>query len=191
MSSDGAKGKIPRQREPLSSQAQAQWDRMRVLEGSVRRFIYFRTSLPKWEIDDIESEVWESIYRRLLLSGPLDHLVERYLFMVVGQKIRERLAELGQRAAKIVEGSEEILERIACPGPEEQSLADLAPALKRLRSSTSDFQLRAFVLAEAYDMKAPYIAKALGGTATAGSVRDALRHARRKRDLLFGDIAEE
>ncbi|MFE1271310.1 hypothetical protein [Streptomyces sp. NPDC058758] len=157
----------------------------------MRRFIYFRTSLPRWEIDDIESEVWESIYRRLLLSGPLDHMVERYLYMVVGQKIRERLAELGQRAAKIVEGGEEVLERIACPGPEEQSLADLAPALKRLRSSTSEFQLRAFVLAEAYDMKAPYIAKALGGTATAGSVRDALRHARRKRDLLFGGVAEE
>ncbi|MFF9145878.1 hypothetical protein ACF1BN_13565 [Streptomyces sp. NPDC014861] len=191
MSSDGAKGMIPRQREPLGSEAQAQWDRMRVLEGSVRRFVYFRTSLPRWEIDDIESEVWESIYRRLLLSGPLDHMVERYLYMVVGQKIRERLTELGERAAKIVDGGEEILERIACPGPEEQNLADLAPALKRLRGSTSEFQLRAFVLAEAYDMKAPYIAKALGGTATAGSVRDALRHARRKRDQLFGGVAEE
>ncbi|MFE0777660.1 hypothetical protein [Streptomyces sp. NPDC058861] len=189
MSSDEAKGMIPHQREPLGPQAQKQWDLMRRMEASVRRRIYSRTGLPGWELDDVEGKVWESVYRRLLLSGPLDGKVDAYLFAVVGQKVGEHLAELAEWAAKVVTGGDELLERQACPGPEEQSLADLVPALKALSRSMSDFQLRAFVLAEAYGMKAPYIAKALGGTATAGSVRDALRHARRKRTLLFGDIA--
>ncbi|MFF3843414.1 RNA polymerase sigma factor [Streptomyces sp. NPDC001930] len=189
MSSDEAKGMIPHQREPLGPEAQKQWDRMRLSAGSVRRRIYSRTGLPAWEVDDIEAKAWESIYRRLRLSGPLDDKVEAYLFAVVAQKVGEHLAELAQRAAKIVDGGDEILLRQPCPGPEEQSLADLAPALKVLRRSMTEFQLRAFVLAEAYGMKAPFIAEALGGTATAGSVRDALRHARRKRALLFGDVA--
>ncbi|MFB8314696.1 RNA polymerase sigma factor [Streptomyces sp. NPDC055961] len=188
MSSDEVKGRIPRQREPLGPEAQKQWDRMRLLTGSVRRWIYFKTGLPKWEVEDIESKVWEAIYRRLL-SGLLTDRVEAYVFKVAAQKIREHLAELAERAAKIVVGGDEILVRQPCPGPEEQSLADLAPALEMLRGSLSEFQLRAFVLAEAYDMKAPFIAQALGGTATKGSVRDALRHARRKRALLFGDVA--
>ncbi|RSS42760.1 hypothetical protein [Streptomyces sp. WAC08241] len=189
MSSNETKGIIPHQREPLSSEAQKQWDLMRRMATAVRLRIYRRTGLPGGEIDDIEAKVWESVYRRLLLSGPLDGKVDAYLSTVVGQKVGEHLAELAEWAAKVVVNGDEILERQPCPGPEEQSLADLAPALKILRGSMSDFQLRAFVLAEAYGMKAPFIAKALGGTATANSVRDALRHARRKRTLLFGDIA--
>ncbi|MGW9241287.1 hypothetical protein ACWGRL_21600 [[Kitasatospora] papulosa] len=141
------------------------------------------------EVDDIESKVWLAIYIRLKNSGPLNSSPEAYLFTVVGQKAREHLRDLAERAEKFVGDSKYLLELETYPSPEEQSLADLAPALKVLRADMSDMQLKAFVLAEAYNLKAPKIAKLLGGTATNGSVRDALRHARRKRALRYGDLA--
>ncbi|MFE5618310.1 hypothetical protein [Streptomyces sp. NPDC056524] len=188
MSSDDARGQIPHQREPLGPDAQRQWDRMHKMARTVRQLIYSRTGLPATEIDEIEAKVWEALFRRLH-TGPLDGHVEAYVWTVTGQKIREHLAELALWSQRFVAKSDEALEQQACPGPEEQSLADLAPAMKQLRGSLSELQLRAFVLAEAYGMKAPFIAKTLGGTVTAASVRDALRHARRKRGQLFGGLA--
>jgi DNA-directed RNA polymerase specialized sigma24 family protein len=187
--SNEAKGRIPHQRGELCAEAQKQWDRMRKMERSVRRWAYSRTGLPSTELDDIESKVWMAIYARLKNSGPLDKSPEAYLFRVAKQQAGAHLQELTERAEKFVGDRLYLLEHETAPGPEEQNLADLAPALKVLRGSLSDLQMKAFVLAEAYHLTAPKIAELLGGKTSKATVRDALRHARRKRSVLFGDLA--
>ncbi|MFD9655765.1 sigma-70 RNA polymerase sigma factor region 4 domain-containing protein [Streptomyces mirabilis] len=203
--------RIPRQRgtapevahlvEELSPEAQRQWELMYANAPSVRRIAYQTTKLPLWASEDIESRVWLAVYTRLKRSGPLDERigrVESYLWTVTRRESVAYLTEVRQRAECFVGDDLYLLDNRANahPSAEEQALADLTPALAVLRQEFSDFQLNVFVLAEAYALKAPGIAKLLGGTATNQSVRDALRHARRKLrservGLRLGVLADE
>ncbi|MEV0580942.1 sigma factor-like helix-turn-helix DNA-binding protein [Streptomyces sp. NPDC050392] len=198
MSSDSEENRrIPHQRgEGLSSEAQRQWDLMLRMRSSVRRLVYRLTGgAQSTVVDDIESQVWLAIFLRLKNSGPLQRRdpaiaflrVEPYVYQVTRQKAQAHLAELAKLAEQFVGDHVYLLEQEEVPSAESQSLADLAPAMKVLKAELSELQLAAFVLAEAYDLKSPMIADLLN--TTKGTVRDALRHARRKRDglALIGD----
>ncbi len=163
---------------------------------SVRRLAYRLThGAQATVVDEVEAQVWLAIFIRLQNGGPIEQKdsspfrsgVESYVYAVVRQKAVAHLAQLAKRAEHFVGDHVYLLEEKAHPSAETQSLADLAPAMKILRAEMSELQLAAFVLAEAYELKAPVIADLLG--TTRGSVRDALRHARRKRDglALAGD----
>ncbi|MFJ8273783.1 RNA polymerase sigma factor [Streptomyces sp. NPDC094154] len=211
MSDSNDEGRIPRQRgtapevahlvEELSPEAQKQWEFLYANAPSVRRIAYQNTMLPVWACEDIESRVWLAVYTRLKNSGPLDALIgraESYLWTVARREAFAYLTEVRQRAECFVGDDLYLLDNRtnAHPSAEEQALADLAPAMAVLRQELSDFQLNVFVLAEAYRLKAPAIAELLGGTATKDSVRDALRHARRKLrsekvGLRLGVLADE
>jgi DNA-directed RNA polymerase specialized sigma24 family protein len=188
--------RIPRQRgtadeaatpvEALCPEGQRQWDLLHRLHRSVRNIAYQRTGLPATMIDDIESRVFLAIFLRLLNSGPLNSRfgrLESYLWAVTRHEAAAYLKELKNRAEEFVGDATYLLDgeggRAVQPGPEEE-LAVLIPAMQVLREELSDFQLKVFVLAEAYGLQSPYIAKLLGGRTTKNSVRDALRHARSK-----------
>jgi RNA polymerase sigma factor (sigma-70 family) len=184
---------LPRQRDAapevahlvqaLSPEVQGQWDLMYRMAPSVRRIIYQRTNLPVWAREDIESRVWVAIYARLKNGGPLNPAlgkIESYLWTTARREARDYLEEVKQRAERFVGDDEAYLLDGETRSVEDESLADLAPAMTVLREDFTDFQRKVFVLAEAYSLKAPQIAELLGGTATNDSVRDALRHARRK-----------
>ena len=203
--------RIPRQRGTapevairiveLSPEAQRQWECLYAKARSVRRIAYYRTSLDGWACDDIASRVWLAVFARLKRGGPLDTgmgKTEAYLWTVARRESYAYLKEVREHAESFVGDDLYLLDTRdnAHPSAEEQSLADLAPAMAVLRQEFSDFQLKVFVLAEGYGMKAPGIAKLLGGTATNQSVRDALRHARRKLrservGLRLGVVADE
>ncbi|MEV7060823.1 hypothetical protein AB0N95_35885 [Streptomyces microflavus] len=184
--------RIPRQRGAgLSPEAERQWELLRKMAPSVRRLVYRLTGgAQATVVDEVEAQVWFAIFLRLQNGGPIEQKdssllrsgVESYVYAVVRQKARGHLAELAKRAEHFVGDHVYLLEQEAVPSAESKSLADLAPAMKALKSEMSELQLAAFVLAEAYELKAPVIADLLG--TTKGSVRDALRHARRKRDGL-------
>ncbi|MGW3212848.1 RNA polymerase sigma factor [Streptomyces parvus] len=164
----------------------------------MRRLVYRLTGgAQATVVDEIDAQVWFAIFLRLQNGGPIEQKnpslpllgsgVESYVYAVVRQKVRAHLAELAKRAEHFVGDQVYLLEQEEVPSAESQSLADLAPTMKILKAEMSELQLAAFVLAEAYELKAPMIADLLG--TTKGSVRDALRHARRKRDglALAGD----
>ncbi|MDW8478320.1 sigma-70 family RNA polymerase sigma factor [Streptomyces scabiei] len=185
--------------EELSPEAQRQWEFLYAHSSSVHRLAYRLTSLEKWACDDIESRVWLAVYTRLKRSGPLDLRIgraESYLWTVTRREAYTYLMEVRERAESFIGHNLYLLDHRdnAYPSAEEQSLADLAPAMTVLRQEFSDFQLKVFVLAEGYGMKAPGIAELLG--TTKDSVRDALRHGRRKLrservGLRLGVLADE
>ncbi|MFE6946071.1 RNA polymerase sigma factor [Streptomyces chartreusis] len=191
--SDKKNRRIPRQTgtvgqavhpvEALRPEAQRQWDLMIKLRPAVRNIAYRCTGLPATALDDIESRVWLALYVRLKNSGPLNSKfgrVESYLWSVVRSQAQTYMVELSKRAEDFVGDDTYLLdtEENAHPGPEHQILADLVPAMKVLREEFSDLQLRVFVLAEGYGLKAPLIADLV--KTSKGTVRDALRIARAK-----------
>ncbi|CAL9677835.1 hypothetical protein SUDANB105_08146 (plasmid) [Streptomyces sp. enrichment culture] len=186
--------------EALCPEAQRQWDLMQKLAPSVRKTVFALTRSTD-TVDEIESRVWLAILIRLTNSGPLDGkfgTVKSYLWQVVREKSATYLQELAKRAEDFVGDDMYLLERQE-PHPSAESeaaLVDLAPAMRVLAEEMSDLQLRAWVLAEAYDLKSPVIADLLGGTTTKESVRDALRNARAKLrservGLRLGVLAED
>ncbi|MEU0852487.1 sigma-70 family RNA polymerase sigma factor [Streptomyces flaveolus] len=185
--------RIPRQRgaadkavspaEVLCPEAQRQWDQMHKLRRSVRNIAYRRTGLPAVALDDIESRVYLAVFARLKNSGPLSRgfgRVESYLWTVTRNEAAAFLKELDKQAEDFVGDAIHLLDGGEVQPSPEDELAVLIPAMQVLREELSDLQLKVFVLAEAYGLKSPYIAKLLGGPTTKNSVRDALRHARRK-----------
>ncbi|MFE6366032.1 RNA polymerase sigma factor [Streptomyces sp. NPDC057806] len=128
--------------------------------------------------DDICSKVALALYRRLL-SGPLAESVNPYLWTIVKRTTGQHLLELAERAESFVGDDTTRLE-----DPEQHisvhfaSRAEFDEAMGVLKKDLSMLQLRAFVLAEGYGLKAPQIAELI--QTTSGTVRDALRHARRK-----------
>ncbi|MFE0453111.1 sigma-70 family RNA polymerase sigma factor [Streptomyces sp. NPDC058914] len=131
--------------------------------------------------DDICSKVAIAFYRRLL-SGPLnedDGSVASYLWTMIKRHTNQHLKELADRAENFVGDDTTKLEDPAnYISVHFTSQVELAESMAVLKKEFSTLQLRAFVLAEAYGLKAPRIADLIG--TTHGTVRDALRHARRK-----------
>lgn len=196
MSGADANRRIPRQRgmadeaatpvEALCPEAQRQWDLLHKLHLSVRNIAYMRTGLPAAALDDIESRVYLALFTRLRNSGPLNSWfgrLESYLWTVTRREAADYLRELKERAEDFVGEATYLLDgkdgQAVQPSPEDE-LATLIPAMQVLREELSDLQLKVFVLSEAYGLQAPFIAKLLGGRTTSNSVRDALRHARKK-----------
>ncbi len=183
MSGSYKRRKIPRQRvlaTELCPKAQQQWDYFLKKRPSLRRLAYWITGAQRAHLDDIEAKVSLALYARLR-SGPLAGAVAPYLATITRREAHGHLAELARRAEDFVGDDTSRLE-----DPEAHisvnlaGTVELAQAMKVLRDEFSDLQLKAFVLSEAYGLQAPRIASLLGGTATNASVRDALRHARRK-----------
>ncbi|MFI7876020.1 RNA polymerase sigma factor [Streptomyces salinarius] len=184
-------GRIPRQRgvadeattpaEVLCPEAQRQWDQMHRLRRSVRNIAYRKTGLPAVALDDIESRVYLAVFTRLKNLGPLSSRIgriESYLWTVTRNEAVNFLKELAKQAEDFVGEAVHLLAGGEVQSSPEEELAVLLPAMQVLREELPDLQLKVFVLAEAYGLKSPYIAKLLG--TTQNSVRDALRHARKK-----------
>jgi DNA-directed RNA polymerase specialized sigma24 family protein len=186
--SDTRRRKAPHQRgldrgavspETLSPKAQRQWDEFLRMTSSVRRQASHITGAQRTHLDDIQSKVSLALYTRLK-AGPLDGKVSAYLWTITRNESHAHLRELARRAEDFVgDDTSRLEDPEAHISVDMSGRVELAQAMKVLRDELSDFQLKAFVLAEAYGLQAPTIAAVLGGT-TKASVRDALRHARRK-----------
>ncbi|MEU4038678.1 sigma-70 family RNA polymerase sigma factor [Streptomyces collinus] len=187
---DKTGGKVPRQRglargavlpEELNPEAQRQWGQFLKMRPSVRRqarWIIGHTG-QSVHLDDIESKVSLALYTRLK-SGPLDGKLSSYLWTITRRESYAHLKELARRAETFVGDDTSLLEDPkAHVSINLAGAVELAQAMHVLRTELSGFQLKVFVLAEAYGLEAPAIATVLGNT-TKDSVRDALRHARRK-----------
>lgn len=180
----------------LCPKAQRQWDCYLRRRSSLRRLAYWVTGAQRAHLDDIESKVSLALYTRLR-SGPLDGDVQAYLVTITRREARAHLAELARRAEDFVGDDTSRLEDAeAHVSVNLAGRAELAQAMEVLRDELSPLQLKAFVLSEAYGLQAPTIASLIGGTATNASVRDALRHARRKLrservGVRLGVLAEE
>ncbi len=196
--SDKRRRKVPRQR-PLAAalcpEAQRQWDFFLKKRSSLRRIIYYLTGAQRGHVDDIDAKVALAFYRRLL-SGPLEEHVQAYLHTITRRHTWKHLHDIADRAENFVGDDTAQLEDAAeHVRVNPAAKVELAQAMKVLRDELSPLQLKAFVLAEAYGLQAPLIAELLGNT-TKESVRDALRHARRKLrsrrvELRLGVLAEE
>lgn len=191
--------KVPRQRglaTELCPEAQHQWEFFLKKRPSLRRLAYWITGAQRAHLDDIDSKISLALYARLQ-SGPLEGEVEPYLVTITRRVARGHLTELARRAEDFVgDDTSKLEDPDAHITVNLAGKVELAQGMKVLRDEFSELQLKAFVLSEAYGLQAPTIASLLGGTATNASVRDALRHARRKLrservGLRLGVLAEE
>ncbi|MGW7351578.1 RNA polymerase sigma factor [Streptomyces sp. NPDC054784] len=150
------------------------------LEPSMRRIVYAKTSAQRTHIDDVMAKVWFALFKRLT-SGPLEGSVPAYLRTVTKRMACQHLEELRQRAEHFVgDATHQLEDPSAHISVSPASKVELQQVMPVLRDELSELQLKAFVLNEAYGLQAPTIAELLGGGTTKASVRDALRHARRK-----------
>lgn len=160
----------------LCSEAQEQWDAYVQMRKTLWKYAYARAG--REHADDICSKVATAFYRRLL-SGPLNESTTPYLWTMVVRHTGQHLKELADRAENFVGDDTTKLEDPANHiSVHFMSQVELDESMAVLKKEFSTLQLRAFVLAEAYGLKAPRIAELIG--TTPGTVRDALRHARRK-----------
>ncbi|MGX1760666.1 RNA polymerase sigma factor [Streptomyces lydicus] len=199
--SDKKRRKIPRQRAlatELCPEAQRQWEIFLKKRSSLRRIIYYIAGARREHVDDIDAKVALALYTRLL-NGPLkeSEKVEAYLTTITRRHAHKHFADLAGRAENFVGDDTTQLEDAAAGfNVNLASRVELVQAMQVLREEFSPLQLKAFVLAEAYGLQAPLIAELIGGETTSASVRDALRHARRKLGskrvgLRLGVLAEE
>ncbi|MFC9916648.1 sigma-70 family RNA polymerase sigma factor [Streptomyces sp. NPDC127197] len=182
--------KVPRQRGlapgnlnpdgDLCPEARRQWDIGLGKVPTLRGLVYALTNAQRTHIDDVMSKVMLAFFGRLR-SGPLEGDVGAYLRTITQREAWKHLEELRDRAEVFV-GDETY--RLEDPDAHisvnPASKVELHQAMRILREEFSEFQLKAFVLYEGYGLQAPTIASLLGGTATKASVRDAIRHARKK-----------
>ncbi|MGW8685491.1 sigma-70 family RNA polymerase sigma factor [Streptomyces sp. NPDC055817] len=161
-------------------EAQRQWETGLSLAPTLSRLIYGYTNAQGTHTEDVMSKVMMAFFRRLQ-SGPLEGEVAPYLKTITKRHTWSHLEELRDRAEVFVGDETYRLEdpdaRISV---NPTAKIELHHAMRVLREELSDFQLKAFVLYEGYGLQAPTIASLLGGNATKGSVRDAIRHARKK-----------
>lgn len=171
--------RVPHQHVPadgLCPEAQEQWEEYVKMRRTLRKYAYARAG--RDHADDICSKVAVAFYRRLL-TGPLNENVAPYLWTMIKRHTGQHLKELADRAENFVGDDTTKLE-----DPDNHisvnftSQVELAESMTVLKKEFSTLQLRAFVLAEAYGLKAPRIAELIGTTPV--TVRDALRHARHK-----------
>ncbi|OKJ46837.1 RNA polymerase sigma factor [Streptomyces sp. CB02115] len=190
MDSAEKKKQVPRQRGLASAElridgdlcpeAWKQWELAFKYEGMMRSIVYSQTGAQRTHIDDVMAKVMLALFQRLR-SGPLEGAVGPYLKTMAKHEAWSHLQELRDRAEVFVGDDTYRLE-----DPEARisvnpaSRVEHHQSMRVLREELSEFQLKAFVLCEGYGLKAPMVADLLGGTATSASVRDALRHARRK-----------
>ncbi|WP_205576254.1 RNA polymerase sigma factor [Streptomyces europaeiscabiei] len=128
--------------------------------------------------DDVCSKVGLAFYQRLL-SGQLEGNVPMYLWRITVNHALTHLRELQRRAEDFVGDETSKLEDPArYITVSFTSKVELTEAMAVLEEEFSPLQRKVYVLSEAYDLKAPVIARLVGSTR--GSVRDALRHARAK-----------
>ncbi|MFF7780451.1 sigma-70 family RNA polymerase sigma factor [Streptomyces tanashiensis] len=185
------KRKVPRQRGDAPSglgspdgtlcpEAQKQWETGLKKASKLRGLVYYYTNAQNMHIDDVMSKVMMAFFMRLR-SGPLEGDVDPYLKTIVQNESLNHLKELRKRAEVFVgDDTYRLEEPSAHISVNPTSKVELHQAMKILRTELSDLQLKAFVLYEGYGLQAPTIASLLGGTTTKASVRDAIRHARKK-----------
>lgn len=171
--------RVPHQHVPagdLCPEAQEQWEIYVKMRKTLWKSACARAG--RDHADDICSKVAIAFYRRLL-SGPLNESVSPYLWKMIKRHAGQHLSELSARAENFVGDDTTKLEDPAnYISVHFTSQVELVEAMVVLKKEFSTLQLRAFVLAEAYGLKAPRIAELID--TTPGNVRDALRHARRK-----------
>ncbi|MFE2261727.1 sigma-70 family RNA polymerase sigma factor [Streptomyces griseosporeus] len=171
--------RVPHQHVPtdrLCPEAQEQWDAYVKMRRTLWKYAYAKAGPD--HADDICSKVAIAFFQRLL-SGPLDMNVASYLWVIVPRHTGQHLKELAHRAESFVgDDTTKLEDRANYISVQFTSQVELDEAMAVLKKEFSTLQLRAFVLAEAYGLKAPRIAELIG--TTPGTVRDALRIARRK-----------
>jgi len=177
--SDKQGRRVPHQHVPtdgLCPQAQVHLDSYLKMRNTLWKYAYAHAG--RDHAEDICSKVSIAFYQRLL-SGPLNESVSPYLWTMVKRHTGQHLKELAERAEEFVGDDTTKLEDPAKHiSVNFTSQVEFAETMAVLKKDFSELQLRAFVLAEAYGLKAPRIAELIGTTAP--TVRDALRHARRK-----------
>ncbi|MER6434505.1 sigma factor-like helix-turn-helix DNA-binding protein [Streptomyces sp900105245] len=155
---------------------------------------FFFTGEQTVHTDDIVQKVGAAFYGKLI-DGPVNGLLTPYLYTITRRKAADHMKELAKRAEEFVgDDTARLEDKDAYISVNLASKVEFDQAMAVLREELSPLQLKAFVLAEAYQLQAPKIAKLLGTSPE--SVRDALRHARsklrtRRVGLRLGVLVEE